>query len=76
MARRHARQRRPPVADDEGGVALQLEEGKGNESVAEMGDGRHRSSELNVSRGRRRWQLRIWLLPGFSGDGGERGGGE
>jgi hypothetical protein len=39
------------VADDEGGVALLLEEGKGNESLAEMGDGRHQVSELTVSQG-------------------------
>jgi hypothetical protein len=64
------------VANNEGGVALQLEEGKGNESLVEMGDGMHRSSELTVSQGRRRWRLRIRWLSGFSDDGDGRGGGE
>jgi hypothetical protein len=57
--------------DGEGGVALQ-----GNESLAEMGDGRHQVSELTVSQGWRWWWLQIRRLPGFSGDDDGWGGAE
>jgi hypothetical protein len=41
--------------------------------LAEMGDGKHRSSKLTVSPGRGRWRLQIRRLPRFSGDGDGRG---